>query len=314
MTNEIKTYDESYVYGDFRMGVENPNASAHQQNINTASQSTQEAKSVAEIQAAYLVAKKMPRDEYECSMNIVKSCRRPSLADQAMYAYPRGGQLVTGPSIRLAEVLAQKWKNIRVGIEVISQTPEKTEALAYANDMENNFRVDAGFTVVHQRTTKKGVKRLTDERDIRELVSNIGSRHLRQCILRVIPGDVVEAAIEQCKKTQASSDVPIEERIKKMVTAFDEIGVNVEMLEQRLGHKLSATIATEIVTLISIYNSIKNGMATREQFFEFPNQQAEDAKQELKDIIAKNKKEPKKEKEEKKDEQEKPLDSVESEG
>ncbi len=260
-----------------------------QQEKGLSTQQTQESKGVAEIQAAYVIAKKFPRHEHQAYMAIIDSCKRPSLCEQAMYAYPRGGTLIEGPSIRLAEVLAQKWGNCKIGIEVLSQSKEKTEARAYAIDMENNYTVDACFTVEHKRTTRKGVTKLTDERDIRELIANIGSRQLRGCILRVIPGDILEDAVAQVRKTLESSDIPIKEQIKKMVSAFDELGVKVEHLEKRLGHNLDATIPAEIVTLKGIYKSIKDGMAGREQFFEIKSKATEDAKEELKELIEKNK-------------------------
>lgn len=256
-------------------------------------QATQESKGVAEIQAAFVIAKRFPRNEHQSYINILESCKRPSFAESAMYAYPRGGQLVEGPSIRLAEVLAQKWGNCKVGIEILSQNEKKSEARAYAIDIENNYTVDSCFTVEHKRTTKKGVTRLTDERDIRELIANIGSRHLRQCILRVVPSDVCEDAVAQVRKTMESSDVPIKELIKSMVKRFDELGVKVEHLEKRLGHNLDATIPQEIVTLKGIYKSIKDGMSTREQFFDIKSKATEDAKEELQEMINKNKSESK---------------------
>lgn len=234
----------------------------------------QESKGIAQIQAAMLIAKQFPRNENQCYINIIESCKRPSLADQAVYAYPRGGKMVTGASIRLAEVLAQKYGNIHIEISIVSQDNDKTEAMATAIDMESNYVVSQGFTVQHQRTTKQGVKKLTDERDIREMVSNIGSRILRGCILRVIPGDITEEALKQCERTQATSDVPIKEQVRNMVKAFDELGVKVEHLEKRLGHNLDATIPAEIVTLKSVYKSIKDGMASREDFFDIAGAQA----------------------------------------
>lgn len=285
MKNEIKTYPHSHTYGEFDLKFEgNKN-----QEIDTASASTQEAKGVAEVQASFVIAKKFPRNENECYMKMINSCKRASLAEQAMYAYPRGGQMVTGPSIRLAEVLAQKWSNLSIGIEIVSQTNDKTEAKAFAIDRENNFCVEQYFTVKHQRTTKKGVQRLTDERDIRELVANIGSRNLRGCILRIIPGDIVEAAVEQCKKTLESSDIPIAEQTKRLIIAFDEMGVKVEHIEKRLGHNLEAIIPQEIVTLRSIFKSLKDGMAKREDFFDIASNKAETAKEELKALLEKNK-------------------------
>ena len=249
----------------------------------------EESKAMAEIQAALIMAQRFPRNENQCYIGILDSCKRPFFAEQACYAYPRGGTLVTGPSIRLAEVLAQKWSNLKVGVKILSQTAEQTEAKAFAFDLQTNYMVEQEFVVPHKRTTKKGVQRLTDERDIRELCANIGSRYLRGCILRIIPGDVVDAAVEQCKKTMASSDIPIAEQIRNMAKAFDELGVKVEHLEKRLGHNLDATIPQEIVTLKGIFKSLKDGMAKREDFFDIASESTVNAKSELKELISKNK-------------------------
>jgi hypothetical protein len=236
--------------------------------IQSANTKIQESKAIAQIQACMIMAKRSPRNENQAYIDIIEACKRITLADQAVYAYPRGGKMVTGASIRLAEVLAQKYGNIHIEISIVNQTFEKTEAIATAIDMQTNYVVSQGFVVPHQRTTKQGTKLLTDERDIRELVQNIGSRILRGCILRVIPGDITEAALKQCEKTQESSDIPIKERIREMVKKFDEVGVKVEHLEKRLGHNLDATIPAELVTLTSIFKSIRDGMAGREDFFD----------------------------------------------
>jgi len=222
-----------------------------------------------EVQAAFVIAHKFPRNEQQCYLDIITACKRPTLADQAIYAYPRGGTLVTGPSIRLAEAMAQSWKHLDFGIEEISQSNGVSVAKAFCIDLQKNTRSTKTFYVKHERHAKKGVTKLSDPREIYELVANQGARRLRACILAVLPGDVVEAAVEQCKKTLESSDVPIADQVRKMVLAFDELGVKVEHLEKRLGHKLDAVIPTEIVTLKSVYKSIKDGMAGREDFFDF---------------------------------------------
>jgi hypothetical protein len=247
----------------------------------------QESKAIAQIQACLLMAKHSPRNENQAYMDIIESCKRITLADQAIYAYPRGGKMVTGASIRLAEVLAQKYGNIHIEITILKQDDNQTEAMATAIDMQSLYVVSQGFIVPHKRTTKKGVTKLTDERDIRELVQNIGSRVLRGCILRVIPGDITEAALKQCERTQETSDIPIKEQVRNMIKAFDELGVKVEHLEKRLGHKLDATIPAEIVTLKSVYKSIKDGMADRSDFFDIAGADNADAKEKIANILDK---------------------------
>lgn len=259
-------------------------------NNNQSMAKVSESRAVAEVQAQYVIAKKFPRDEHASYMRIIKACERPFLAEQAMYAYPRGGQLVTGPSIRLAEAMAQSWGNIDCGVREISQSDGMSVAEAYAIDLETNTRIAKTFHVPHARDTKQGKKRLTDSRDIYELVANQGARRLRACILGVIPGDVIDAAVARCGKTLESSDVPMEDQIRKLVLAFDELGVKTEHLEKRLGHKLDSTIPQEIVTLRGIYKSIKDGMADRSQFFDIASVAGESARNELLEAVGKNKK------------------------
>jgi anion-transporting ArsA/GET3 family ATPase len=154
-----------------------------------------------EVQAAMVVAKRFPRDEIEAYNRIMRACQRKSLAEQSCYEYPRGGQKVTGPSIRLAEALAQNWGNLDYGIIELEQKDGESQVMAYAWDLETNTRQTKIFSVPHMRVTKTGSKTLTDPRDIYELVANQGSRRLRACILGVIPGDVIDSAIDQCNLT-----------------------------------------------------------------------------------------------------------------
>lgn len=102
-----------------------------------------------EVQAAMVVAKKFPRDEYASIEKIKRTCQRSTLAEQAIYSYPKGGQNVSGPSVRLAEALAQNWGNIDYGIIELDQKDGKSEMMAYAWDLETNTRVTKIFNVEH---------------------------------------------------------------------------------------------------------------------------------------------------------------------
>ena len=151
-----------------------------------------------EVQAAMVVAKKFPRDEYNAIEKIRRTCQRATLAEQAIYSYPRGKENVSGPSVRLAEALAQNWGNIDYGIIELEQKDGVSEMMAYAWDLETNTRVTKIFSVEHKRDTKKGSYQLTDSRDIYELTANFGARRMRACIHGVIPGDVVDMAVNDC--------------------------------------------------------------------------------------------------------------------
>ena len=97
-------------------------------------------RSIAEVQAAMAIAKRFPRDEVAAMDRIINSCQRATLAKTAMYQYPRGGQQVSGPSIRLAEAMAQHWGNIQYGIRELSQNNGESTVEAFAWDIETNTK------------------------------------------------------------------------------------------------------------------------------------------------------------------------------
>lgn len=226
------------------------------------------AREVSEVQAAMAIAKRFPRDQIEAMDRILSACRRPTLADAAIYAYPRGDQMVTGPSIRLAEALAQNWGNVQIGIRELSQSTGESTVEAFAWDVETNTRAVKVFQVPHIRHTRKGQYKLTDPRDIYELVANQGARRLRACILSVIPGDVVEAAIKECEVTQKNAMGAPEDVLKRMLKAFaDDYGVTRAQIEKRLQHRLDSIVMAEILSLKRIYVAIRDGMSSVGDYF-----------------------------------------------
>lgn len=227
-------------------------------------------RAVQEVQAALVIAKRFPRDEQASYARIIKACKRPSLAEVALYEYTKGGSEVSGPSIRLAEELARDWGNIAFGWRVLYQDDEKSEVRVEAWDLETNVPSFTVFTVPHYIRTKNGSKYLSDPRDIYEHIANQASRRLRSCILRVIPGDVQDAAVEQCERTlREGGGKPLADRVRDMLVAFEhDHNVTKAMIEKRLGHKAEAISETELVQLRRIYVSLRDGIAKVEQFFQ----------------------------------------------
>lgn len=226
-------------------------------------------KKVSEIQAAMIVAKRFPRDQTIAYNNILQSCKRKSLAEVSTYQYPRSGSTVKGPSIRMAEMLAQQWGNMEFGVREIDRTGNESTVEAFAWDLETNVKRSMQFQVRHVRDTKKGAKKLSDQRDIYEMIANQGARRLRACILNVIPGDITESALEACYKTLAGgSSEPLKDRARKMVSAFSDHGITHEMICDRLGHALDKITEAQLHELRGIFTSIKDGQTSREDWFE----------------------------------------------
>jgi len=226
-----------------------------------------------EVQGMVFMAKQYPRDQYAAWDRIKTACQRKSLAEIAQYAYPRAGEKVTGPSIRLAEVIAQNWGNMSYGVVELEQRDGESTAMAFAWDLETNTRVEKIFTVKHeiQLSKKKGgtKKKLTDPRDIYELVANMGARRERACILATVPKDVTDAALEECEKTLRSGDEePMEDKVRKLLDRFKTVGVTKEMIEKRQGYTIDRFTAKDGIDLQKIYNAIKDDIGKRDDYFE----------------------------------------------
>lgn len=242
----------------------------------SATASTDAARAIAEVQAALVVARMNPRDPVKAMDRILNACTRPSLAESAIYAYARGGTHITGPSIRLAEALAQGWGNIQYGIRELSQSHGVSTVQAFAWDVETNTRREIVFQVALKRDTRKGSYKLTDGRDIYELVANQGARRLRACILSVIPGDVVDAAVAQCSATQQVTIDVTPEGVQKLVESFAALGVSKIQIEKRIQRRIEAIQPAQVLQMRRIYKSIADGMSSPQDWFD-PEPEAGDA-------------------------------------
>jgi len=232
-----------------------------------------------EVQGQIIMAKKFPRDEIAARNRILTACQRKRLAEQAEYEYKRGTSKVTGVSIRLAEALAQNWGNMDFGFVELEQRSGESQVMAYAWDLETNTRQTKIFSVPHVRETKEGNYPLTKPRDIYEQVANQAARRVRACILGIVPGDIVEEAVEQCRKTlEDGEEKPLIDRIKNCVlTAEREYQIPKESLEKYIGCKAEAFSMNDLIRLNRVFNSIKDGMAKREEIFELPGVEKQEA-------------------------------------
>jgi len=240
----------------------NPFQKEQAKDINQGIVSVEQERATAEAQGRMVIAKKFPRDESSAYARIIEACKRPSFAESALYSYPRGGQKVSGPSIRMAETIAMYWGNIDYGIQELSQKEGFTEMMAYCWDMQTNTVSKQQFTVKHVRDKRGGGQKLSDQRDIYEIAANMGARRLRARILSIIPADVIEAATEQVVQTlRGGSGEPLKDRIKRMISAFDAINIGSGTLKKMVGKKLDDLTADDIVTLTGVYKSIKDGQS-----------------------------------------------------
>lgn len=239
--------------------------------VNQGTVAIESSRAITEAQGKLLLAKQFPRNYTACYAAAIQACQRKGFAEKAFFSYPRGKETVNGVTIRFAEEMSRCYGNMDYGIKELSHEEGRSEMQAYAWDLETNTVSSQNFTVEHVRETKYGTNKLTSQRDIYEKTANEGARRLRSRILAILPPDLVEDCIKECKKTLAGgNDIPLADRIKQLVVYFQKKGVTQEMIEKRLNHKVEAMSPEEVSDYIGIYNGINQKETTVSDWFEQP--------------------------------------------
>lgn len=239
----------------------------------TASQATsiEQSRAVAEVQAAVIVAQNRPRNEAQAMAKAMDSCKQWPVAEGAFYKFPRGGETVAGETISLAVELARCWGNVQYGVMELARNDgaHESEMLAFAWDLETNTQSRQTFLVPHKRDTKGGPKLLTDMRDIYENNTNNAARRLRECIFRILPPYLKEAAKQTCIETleRGQGEKPLQVRIAEAINSFKAIGISQDRLEGKIGNSTNWT-AVDVANLQVSYRSVKRNEVSAEE--EFP--------------------------------------------
>lgn len=232
----------------------------------------EQARAVAEVQAAVVVAQQVPRDLAAALTAMRESCNQVGLADRAFFKFPRAGKTVTGPSVHLARELARCWGNVQYGVQELRRddTGGYSEMQAWAWDVQTNTRSMHVFVVPHRKDTKRGTVDITDLRDIYENNANQGARRLREAIFSILPTWFTEEAkaisIETLARGDSTKTFP--QQVAQMVSAFGEtFGVSATRLEARFGPKQDWT-PHDLAQMRVIGASLKQGTVSVED--EFP--------------------------------------------
>lgn len=255
----------------------------------------------AEVQAAFVIAQKIPRREAEVFVECLKAFDRPSLAEKAEYSFPRGGKTIKGPSVDLARECARLWGNLDFGHRVVTTDGDEVTIEGYCIDLQKNTRrafQDKFKRKIQRKNKETGLTEWIepDERDFRELCNRRGAIVMRNAILATLPSDLIE---DCCLRADDTARAAVkgelkqsrEEAIRRLVLAFDKLSVTAAMLVKRLKHPLEEINEEELVELRQIWKSIYDGNSRRADHFEFAGEpQAQSSTQvDIKERLAKAK-------------------------
>lgn len=236
---------------------------AHVTGLSTEAARVEQARAIAEVQAAVVVAQNVPRDPRKAAAEMQDACSRLAMAERAFYSMPRGkGPNVVGPTVHLARELARIFGNIQYGVHEIRRDDDAgmSEVQAFAWDVETNVRSTRTFQVPHQRMAKGKRQPLTDLGDVYLNNQNVGARAVRECIFTVLPAWFTDEAQDTCNRTLREGDgPPLSERINGMLAAFGEYDVDQRQLEERLGRPVDAWEAGDVAQAGVLYRSIQRG-------------------------------------------------------
>lgn len=221
----------------------------------------------AEIDQQVATAHRFPRSIAKATKNILSLVTiDEQAAEECNYALPRGGKPITGPSIRLAEIVASQYGNCRVGARVvhIDRAEKYIEAEGIFLDLESNTATTAR---VRRRISDKHGRLLNDDMII--VTGNAAcSIAKRNAILGGVPKAVWRKAHDAALATIKGDVKTLTERRDAALKAFAAFGVKPEQIFAALeiGGIEDITLET-MPTLIGMHAALKSGEETVESMF-----------------------------------------------
>lgn len=225
---------------------------------------------LAEIDQQVATSKRYPRNINRFRSNVIAEATiSQAVAESMVYALPVGGDKVeTGPSIRLAEIVASQYGNLLVQGRIVDIGDRTVTAQGVAWDMESNFKVSVEVT---ESIVKKDGSRYQD-RMVKNVCNSAISKAYRNAVFRVIPRSTVDWFIEQLdKNTLCAPEQVAEKRASAIIYLKDKYQIPEANILNFVGKKSVDEIGAKDLNKIRAgLNSIKDGHSTALEMFQAP--------------------------------------------
>lgn len=222
----------------------------------------------AEVDQAIMTAKAFPR-KLDLAIDRMKSYAtvNQEMASQCIYAVPRGGKMIRGPSIRFAELVRTSWGNCRDAARplFIDRLERAVEVEGLFHDLETNIT-----TVARERRPielKRG--KTTLDQDMIQLATRAGmSIARRNAILGGIPRPIWMQAYEAAEDVIKGDLKSLAERRDLATAHFFKLGVTPEKLFKALEVGGPADITLDnLVTMSGWRTALNQGDVVLEDLF-----------------------------------------------
>jgi hypothetical protein len=221
----------------------------------------------AEIDMQITTARAYPRRPTHVRNSLVELVTLDdAAAEESMYALPRAGKPVTGPSIRFAESVKQAWGNCRASAEIseVNKIDKYVEAIGIFHDLETNTVT----RITHRRRISGKSGKLFPDDMIMVTANAACSVAMRESILKGVPKPVWRAAYEAVLKVIAGDVMTLAVNREKAIKAFAVYGVKPDQVFAAIGVLSEADITLEHITVLrGMFSALKNGEETVESMF-----------------------------------------------
>lgn len=239
----------------------------------------------SEVDIQVATAHRFPRDIEKCRANILAlAAMDDTIAYNCFYHLERNDKdgnksVIEGPSIRLAEIIAASWKNLRIAARIIGNDGKTITAQGVCHDLETNV----AYSVETKRSilTSKGY---TYSQDMQVVVGNAAAAiALRNAICKVVPAVLINSCIKSIQ--QKALEHIKQQGVGSQWTQWLGFMQGTYKLAEKdildyLGRKDGSEVtAKDIQKLAGAYNAIKEGTTTVEEAFKKPKEQKSIAQQ-----------------------------------
>jgi len=239
----------------------------------------------AEIDIQVATAKQYPRDLQRVLSSIKQFAMiDEETAEECFYALKRGygddASLIEGLSVRLAEIFASSWGNLRVQTNIIGNDGRTITARGICHDLETNVAVSV--EVKRSITTKNGT---TFSNDMQVVTGNAASAiAFRNAVFKVIPKAITKKVVEEIKDLAIGNVNDLERKRQTMIQWYAKAGVTIDELLTYVEVDCVENIDSEkFLILRSTANAIKEGTTTVQETFKAKQNNSADYAQQLKD-------------------------------
>lgn len=182
------------------------------------------------------------------------------------YKLPRGGKVIEGPSVRLSEIVASSYGNIRFGSSYIGETEDGRSVIAegFCIDLQKNVacRVQTTRRIVDKHGKRYAIDVIETTKSAAQAIAK------RQAIFNVVPLVFIKEIFEQCKVVATGTVKTLPERRTKAIEHFARYGVTQDRVLSAIGRpSIEAVTLDDLEALLGMATALRENEADIETLF-----------------------------------------------